>query len=64
MKTNAHGYAIGDPCRCHDAKCRITMFPAQVRTEKRDALGTITFPLVTVEILMGVTCGARYGRAF
>jgi hypothetical protein len=65
MSKNEYGYAVGERCSCGDSTCRIMMFPANVRTEKTNRVThEITFPLVSVEILMGATCGRKFGRAF
>jgi hypothetical protein len=62
---NAHGYAHGDACRCGTAGCKVILYPAQVRVERHNSVThEVTFPLVTVDILMGLSCGTRYGQAF
>ena len=63
--TNPHGYRVGESCSCKEQTCRIMMFPAQVRiTRNNPVTREVTTPLVSVEILMGTSCGTRYGRAF
>jgi hypothetical protein len=62
VSKNGYGYTHGEMCACENECCTIMIFPAQVRTEKRNPVTReITHPLVTVDALMGALCGRMYG---
>jgi hypothetical protein len=62
MSRNEYGYCVGENCACENTTCKIILWPAQVRTEKRNPVTReITHPLVTVDALMGALCGRMYG---
>jgi hypothetical protein len=63
MTTNTHGFTHGETCACDHDGCRIEIFPAQVRVRRTNPVThEITFPLVTVDVLMGRLCGRMFGR--